>query len=152
MPPKPCSPKPSGIRSKVSTPPRRSLAPHALGAGKYRYYFMVVSSVCYWYLNCLWICWFGNYWYCSGSFSQSTCCLNVVCFFIAAVPHETELSMIGKSVLQSTFSDGHYFGPDFDISAIKGKFHIKPVKSLKLQFDLWTFLICVSKIKQFMNM
>lgn len=60
--------------------------------------------------------------------------------------------MIGKSVLQSTFSDGHCFGPDFDISVIKGKFHHKPFKSLKLQFALWTFLICVSKTKQIMIM
>ncbi|KAK2835599.1 hypothetical protein Q5P01_016083 [Channa striata] len=34
---------------------------------------------------------------------------------------ETERSMLGKNILQSTFSDGHYFRPDFDISVIKDK-------------------------------
>ncbi|XP_078479341.1 HAUS augmin-like complex subunit 8 [Lampetra planeri] len=35
--------------------------------------------------------------------------------------HETEPSLLGKSVLQSTFSHGHCFRPEFDISAIKEK-------------------------------
>lgn len=35
---------------------------------------------------------------------------------------ETDTLLLGKSVLQSTFSDGHCFRPDFDISVIKGKF------------------------------
>ncbi|KAE8294229.1 HAUS augmin-like complex subunit 8 [Larimichthys crocea] len=35
--------------------------------------------------------------------------------------HESEPSLLGKSILQSTFSDGHCFLPDFDISVIKGK-------------------------------
>ncbi|XP_068599964.1 HAUS augmin-like complex subunit 8 [Brachionichthys hirsutus] len=34
---------------------------------------------------------------------------------------ETEPSLLGKSVLQSTFSDGQHFRPDFDISVIKDK-------------------------------
>uniref|UniRef100_A0A3P9HSN3 HAUS augmin-like complex, subunit 8 n=1 Tax=Oryzias latipes TaxID=8090 RepID=A0A3P9HSN3_ORYLA len=38
---------------------------------------------------------------------------------------ETEPSLLGKSVLQSTFSDGHCFRPDFDISVIKEKTVIK---------------------------
>ncbi|XP_067369296.1 uncharacterized protein [Channa argus] len=35
--------------------------------------------------------------------------------------NETEPSLLGKSILQSTFSDGHYSRPDFDISVIKDK-------------------------------
>lgn len=47
-------------------------------------------------------------------------------FFILfkAMSSETEPSLLGKSVLQSTFSDGHCFRPDFDISVIKGKLKI----------------------------
>ncbi|XP_059196649.1 HAUS augmin-like complex subunit 8 isoform X2 [Centropristis striata] len=35
--------------------------------------------------------------------------------------HENEPSLLGKSILQSTFSDGHFFRPNFDISVIKEK-------------------------------
>lgn len=35
--------------------------------------------------------------------------------------HVKDPSVLGRSVLQSTFSDGHCFRPDFDISVIKGK-------------------------------
>ncbi|XP_034036712.1 HAUS augmin-like complex subunit 8 [Thalassophryne amazonica] len=35
--------------------------------------------------------------------------------------HELEPSILGKSVLQSTFTDGHCSRPDFDISVIKDK-------------------------------
>eukprot|EP00066_Takifugu_rubripes_P023862 XP_011613128.1 PREDICTED: HAUS augmin-like complex subunit 8 isoform X1 [Takifugu rubripes] len=116
VPPKPSSPKPSGIRSKVSTPPKpkfgtppkRSLAPHALGA--------------------------------------------------STLPHETELSMIGKSVLQSTFSDGHCFGPDFDISVIKDKIdheHVaeperNPENDKKL-IEMQTFLLAYLTAKMESN-
>ncbi|XP_035509557.1 HAUS augmin-like complex subunit 8 [Morone saxatilis] len=37
------------------------------------------------------------------------------------VSSETGPSLLGKSILQSTFSDGHCFRPDFDISVIKEK-------------------------------
>ncbi|XP_047443478.1 HAUS augmin-like complex subunit 8 [Mugil cephalus] len=37
------------------------------------------------------------------------------------VSRETEPSLLGKSILQSTFSDGHCFRPEFDISVIKDK-------------------------------
>ncbi|XP_023260990.1 HAUS augmin-like complex subunit 8 [Seriola lalandi dorsalis] len=69
VPPRPSSPKPSGVRPKVGTPPRRSMAPQAL----------------------------------------------------TSMSRETEPSLLGKSILQSTFSDGHCFRPDFDISVIKDK-------------------------------
>ncbi|XP_068175985.1 HAUS augmin-like complex subunit 8 [Antennarius striatus] len=39
----------------------------------------------------------------------------------ASSSRQTEPSFLGKSVLQSTFSDGHHFRPDFDISVIKDK-------------------------------
>lgn len=44
-----------------------------------------------------------------------------VIFFTAMMSRETEPSLLGESVLQSTFSDGHCFRPDFDISVIEGK-------------------------------
>ncbi|XP_069006445.1 HAUS augmin-like complex subunit 8 [Embiotoca jacksoni] len=59
------SPKLSGVKLKVGTPPRRSLAPQAQGTSK--------------------------------------------------------MSLLGKSILQSTFSDGPCIRPDFDISVIKDK-------------------------------
>ncbi|KAG7230821.1 hypothetical protein INR49_019635, partial [Caranx melampygus] len=40
---------------------------------------------------------------------------------VKPMSRETEPSLLGKSILQSTFSDGHYFRPDFDISVIKDK-------------------------------
>ncbi|XP_029002345.1 HAUS augmin-like complex subunit 8 [Betta splendens] len=67
--PKPSSPKLTGVRPKVGTPPRRSVAPQAL----------------------------------------------------ATSSRETDQSVLRKSMLQSTFSDGHCFRPDFDISVIKDK-------------------------------
>ncbi|XP_070765596.1 HAUS augmin-like complex subunit 8 [Enoplosus armatus] len=71
VPPRPSSPKPSGVKPKLGTPPRRSMAPQALAA--------------------------------------------------SMMSRETEPSLLGKSILQSTFSDGHCFRPDFDISVIKDK-------------------------------
>lgn len=41
--------------------------------------------------------------------------------FAAVISHDNEPSLLRKSVLQSTFTDGHCFRPDFDISVIKGK-------------------------------
>ncbi|XP_008300773.1 HAUS augmin-like complex subunit 8 isoform X2 [Stegastes partitus] len=69
VPVRPSSPKPSGVKPRVGTPPRRSVAPRALAA--------------------------------------------------STMSRETEPSLLGRSILQSTFSDGHCFRPDFDISAIK---------------------------------
>ncbi|XP_024134101.2 HAUS augmin-like complex subunit 8 [Oryzias melastigma] len=40
---------------------------------------------------------------------------------VSMMSNETEPSLLGKSVLQSTFSDGSCFRPDFDISVIKDK-------------------------------
>ncbi|XP_041791982.1 HAUS augmin-like complex subunit 8 [Chelmon rostratus] len=71
VPPTPSSPKPSGVKPKVGTPPRRSMAPQAQPA--------------------------------------------------SMMSREPEPSLLGKSFLQSTFSDGHFFRPDFDISVIKDK-------------------------------
>ncbi|XP_068563194.1 HAUS augmin-like complex subunit 8 isoform X2 [Cebidichthys violaceus] len=64
VPLRPSSPKPSGVKPRIGTPPRRSMAPPAT---------------------------------------------------------QRDPSLLGKSVLQSTFSDGHCFGPNFDISVIKEK-------------------------------
>ncbi|XP_029356574.1 HAUS augmin-like complex subunit 8 [Echeneis naucrates] len=74
VPPRPSSPKPSGVKPKVGTPTRRSVAPQAL------------------------------------SLTLAT-----------SMSRETEPSQLRKSILQSTFSDGHCFRPDFDISVIKDK-------------------------------
>ncbi|KAM4739209.1 HAUS augmin-like complex subunit 8 [Anableps anableps] len=41
---------------------------------------------------------------------------------------QTDPSLLGKSVLQSTFSDGHCLRPDFDISVIKDKTVIENAK------------------------
>ncbi|KAM9856115.1 HAUS augmin-like complex subunit 8 [Aulostomus maculatus] len=69
---RPSSPRPSGVKPRVGTPPRRSLAPQALR--------------------------------------------------MSMMSNEMEtLSMIGRSVLQSTFSDEHCSRPDFDLSVIKDK-------------------------------
>uniref|UniRef100_A0A8C5EVL5 HAUS augmin-like complex subunit 8 n=1 Tax=Gouania willdenowi TaxID=441366 RepID=A0A8C5EVL5_GOUWI len=39
----------------------------------------------------------------------------------SSMSRQSEPSLLGKSVLQSTFSDGHCFRPDFDLSVIKEK-------------------------------
>lgn len=46
----------------------------------------------------------------------------------STLSNPTDPSLLGKSVLQSTFSDGHCFRPDFDISAIKDKTVIENAK------------------------
>ncbi|XP_074491595.1 HAUS augmin-like complex subunit 8 [Sebastes fasciatus] len=71
VPLRPSSPKPSGVKPRVGTPPRRSMTPQALAA--------------------------------------------------STMSRQTEPSLLGKSILQSTFSDGHCFRPNFDISVIKEK-------------------------------
>ncbi|XP_034564807.1 HAUS augmin-like complex subunit 8 [Notolabrus celidotus] len=74
VPPRPISPKPSGVKPRVGTPPRRSMAPQALAT--------------------------------------------------TIVSRESEPSLLGKSILQSTFmdtADGHCFRPEFDMSVIKEK-------------------------------
>lgn len=55
-------------------------------------------------------------------FSDKACIVKINCFFTAAWLYETEMSMIGKDVLQSTVSDGKCFRQDLDFSVIKGKF------------------------------
>uniref|UniRef100_A0A1A7XDW7 HAUS augmin-like complex, subunit 8 n=1 Tax=Iconisemion striatum TaxID=60296 RepID=A0A1A7XDW7_9TELE len=72
VPQRPSSPKPTFVKPKVGTPPRRSMPAQALAA----------ESI---------------------------------------MLRETDPSHLGKSILQSTFSDGHCFRPDFDISVIKEK-------------------------------
>uniref|UniRef100_A0A3Q3XPS7 HAUS augmin-like complex, subunit 8 n=1 Tax=Mola mola TaxID=94237 RepID=A0A3Q3XPS7_MOLML len=92
------SPKPSGVKPRFGTPPRRSMAPKALAT--------------------------------------------------STTLQETEPSLLGKSVLQSTFSDGHCFRPDFDISVIKDKTVIESAvepnrnpESDKKLIDMQTFLL-----------
>lgn len=112
VPLKPSSPKPSSVRSKISTPPkikfgtppRHSMAPQAPDACK---------------------CHFCGHFFCL-LLVLKLCIVHVLsklnCFFTATRSYETELSTVGKDFLQSTFSDGHYFIQDWDISVIKGKF------------------------------
>ncbi|XP_056133699.1 HAUS augmin-like complex subunit 8 [Lampris incognitus] len=74
MSPRRSSPVPSCVKTKVATPPRRSMIPQAL----------------------------------------PTCGEKSISSFV-------EPSVLGRSVLQSTFSDGYCIRPDFDISVIKDK-------------------------------
>ncbi|XP_070410023.1 HAUS augmin-like complex subunit 8 isoform X1 [Nothobranchius furzeri] len=99
VPQRPSSPKPTFVKTKVGTPPRRSMPAQALAA-------------------------------------EST------------VSRETGPSLHGKSILQSTFSDGHCFRPDFDISVIKDKTVIetaaepdKNPETEKQNVEMQTFLL-----------
>uniref|UniRef100_A0A8D3CRP5 HAUS augmin-like complex subunit 8 n=1 Tax=Scophthalmus maximus TaxID=52904 RepID=A0A8D3CRP5_SCOMX len=98
VPPRPSSPKPRGVRPKLATPPRRSMAPQGLAT--------------------------------------------------TTTTREMEPSLLGKSILQSTFSDGHCFRPDFDISVIKEKTVMEnatePERNLeeeKRDIEMQTFLL-----------
>uniref|UniRef100_A0A1A7ZPK9 HAUS augmin like complex subunit 8 n=1 Tax=Nothobranchius furzeri TaxID=105023 RepID=A0A1A7ZPK9_NOTFU len=71
-----------------------------------------------------------------------------VTFLVATVSRETGPSLHGKSILQSTFSDGHCFRPDFDISVIKDKTVIetaaepdKNPETEKQNVEMQTFLL-----------
>uniref|UniRef100_A0A087YKU8 HAUS augmin-like complex, subunit 8 n=1 Tax=Poecilia formosa TaxID=48698 RepID=A0A087YKU8_POEFO len=71
---------------------------------------------------------------------------------------KTDASFLGKSVLQSTFSDGHYFRPDFDISVIKDKTVIENAKepertleSEKKIVEMQTFLLAYLTAKMESN-
>ncbi|XP_008335081.1 HAUS augmin-like complex subunit 8 [Cynoglossus semilaevis] len=97
-PQRPSSPKPSGVRPKVGTPPRRSMAPQVLAT--------------------------------------------------SMASRETDTLLLGKSVLQSTFSDGHCFRPDFDISVIKEKTAVEKTpepernpEEEKKNIEMQTFLL-----------
>ncbi|KAM7388310.1 hypothetical protein PAMP_024496 [Pampus punctatissimus] len=72
--------------------------------------------------------------------------------------HETEPSLLGKSVLQSTFSDGHCFRPDFDISVIKDKTVIENAvepernpENEKRTIEMQTFLLAYLTAKMESN-
>ncbi|XP_039983734.1 HAUS augmin-like complex subunit 8 [Xiphias gladius] len=108
VPPRPSSPKPSGIRPKVGTPPRRSVAPQALAT--------------------------------------------------SMISREHEPSLLRKSILQSTFSDGHCFRPDFDISVIKDKTVIENAtepernpENEKRDIEMQTFLLAYLTAKMESN-
>lgn len=136
LPPRPSSPKPSVLKSKIGTPPRRSMAPHVLATGRYfpKYYIDGDSN---WLLLILenWMMLLRQLLISIVQYCQYTVqlitwmCHCHVFFLIATVPQESETLLLGKSVLQSTFSDGHCFRPDFDISVIKGTL-IKSLKTL----------------------
>ncbi|XP_031163280.1 HAUS augmin-like complex subunit 8 [Sander lucioperca] len=105
VPLRPSSPKPSGVKPRVGTPPRRSLAPQALPT--------------------------------------------------SMMSNETAL---GKSILQSTFSDGHCFRPNFDISVIKEKTIIEnavePERNPELEkrdIEMQTFLLAYLTAKMESN-
>ncbi|XP_028260097.1 HAUS augmin-like complex subunit 8 isoform X2 [Parambassis ranga] len=98
MPLRPSSPKLSGVKPKLGTPPRRSIAPRALAT--------------------------------------------------SVISHDSEPSLLGKSVLQSTFTDGHCSRPDFDISVIKDKMVIENAaepkrnpETEKRDIEMQTFLL-----------
>ncbi|XP_042273525.1 HAUS augmin-like complex subunit 8 [Thunnus maccoyii] len=71
---------------------------------------------------------------------------------------ETEPSLLGKSVLQSTFSDGHCFRPEFDISVIKDKTVIEnavePERNPEIEkrnIEMQTFLLAYLTAKMESN-
>ncbi|XP_068447850.1 HAUS augmin-like complex subunit 8 isoform X2 [Clinocottus analis] len=105
LPLRPSSPKPCGVKPRVGTPPRRSMAPATSMKSK-----------------------------------------------------ETEPSLLGKSILQSTFSDGSYFRPNFDISVINEKTifenpveHDKNPESNKKIVEMQTFLLAYLTAKMERN-
>ncbi|XP_077964635.1 HAUS augmin-like complex subunit 8 isoform X2 [Gasterosteus aculeatus] len=107
-PPRPSSPKPSGVKPRVGTPPRRSMAHQTPGT--------------------------------------------------SMMSRENEPSLLGKSILQSTFSDGHYFRPNFDISVIKEKTivenaveHDRNPENTKRIVEMQTFLLAYITAKMESN-
>ncbi|XP_041862358.1 HAUS augmin-like complex subunit 8 [Melanotaenia boesemani] len=103
-----CSPKPTGAKPKVGTPPRRSVIPQALAT--------------------------------------------------SMMSREPDPMLLGKSVLQSTFSDGHCFRPDFDISVIKDKTvtenPVKPERNPEVEkrmVEMETFLLAYLTAKMESN-
>ncbi|XP_032382786.1 HAUS augmin-like complex subunit 8 [Etheostoma spectabile] len=108
VPLRPSSPKPSGVKPRVDTPPRRSLAPQALTT--------------------------------------------------SMMSNETAPSLLGKSILQSTFSDGPFFRPSFDISVIKEKTMIEnavePERNPEIEkrdIEMQTFLLAYLTAKMESN-
>ncbi|XP_056267208.1 HAUS augmin-like complex subunit 8 [Pseudoliparis swirei] len=77
---RPSSPKPGGVKSRVGTPPRRSMPPQAPAT--------------------------------------------------SMMSQEAEPLVLGKSILQSTFSDGPGFRPNFDISVINEKTILEKAKTI----------------------
>lgn len=75
--------------------------------------------------------------------------------FIAMSSRENEASLLGKSVLQSTFSDNPRFRPDLDISVIKGKLK-ENSKMLKMFYGsdcpVTLFFVLSPKIEQSLKM
>lgn len=119
LPLKPCSPKPSGLKTKFGTPPRRSMAPQAALRG-----ISQILGIVFWMFSL-----FGNIYYPALTEQRLlTWGLPVVLIhyknvFISTATglQEAETTLLRKSILQSTFSDGHFIQPDFDISVIRGK-------------------------------
>uniref|UniRef100_UPI0037E7661F HAUS augmin-like complex subunit 8 n=1 Tax=Semicossyphus pulcher TaxID=241346 RepID=UPI0037E7661F len=107
VPPRPSSPKPSGVKPRVGTPPRHSMAPQALAT--------------------------------------------------TMMSRESEPSLLGRSILQSTFADGHCFRPDFDMSVIKEKTVIEGAEpernpeNEKRLVELQTFLLAYLTAKMETN-
>ncbi|XP_029286285.1 HAUS augmin-like complex subunit 8 [Cottoperca gobio] len=71
---------------------------------------------------------------------------------------ETEPSLLGRSILQSTFSDGHCFLPNFDISVIKEKTMLKnaaePERNPEIEkriIEMQTFLLAYLTAKMESN-
>lgn len=66
---------------------------------------------------------------------------------------ENEASLLGKSVLQSTFSDNPRFRPDLDISVIKGKLN-KNSENVFFGLDcpITLFFVLSPKIEQSLKM
>lgn len=76
------------------------------------------------------------------------------CFTATATgPLEADRTLLRKSVLQSTFSDGHFIQPDFDISVIRGKLTIIFFFFIicDMHFNLYMYTMCVTQIKQYLK-
>ncbi|XP_041647745.1 HAUS augmin-like complex subunit 8 [Cheilinus undulatus] len=107
VPPRPASPKPGGVKPRVGTSPRRSVAPQALAT--------------------------------------------------TIMSRESEPSLLGKSVLQSTFAEGPCVRPDFDMSVIKEKTVIEGVEpeknpeNDKRLIEMQTFLLAYLTAKMESN-
>ncbi|XP_019751981.1 HAUS augmin-like complex subunit 8 [Hippocampus comes] len=131
LPQRPSSPKPSTSKVKVGTPVRCSMGPAALGIsnGKIvpsRYMQAAEKSS---------LSKSNSHNNDSGSSQQKFLspkpvrakCAPAQCSMVppahgtSKATHRDESSVLQNMVLQSTFSDGHNFRPDFDISAIGGK-------------------------------
>ncbi|XP_054613076.1 HAUS augmin-like complex subunit 8 [Dunckerocampus dactyliophorus] len=86
------------------------------------------------------------------------CSMGRPAFGMSKMSRESEPSLLGKTILQSTFSDGHCGRPDFDISVIRGKTIIenaedaeKNPENQKQIIEMQSFLLCYLSAKMASN-